>query len=161
MTTFGLLAAATRIWRWPMADLVLTFSPHRRRRNLLPANSWSHPQASVILFNSWSCWNINLNYGKRKGYGVTFNMNKRDGQGLALMLLETQQSLPPVWDDLCYVNSKWAMWRKILLQRQNTILLEQLRVGDIAKLGGLATGELISKQGFGRLAFLVLQLKNY
>jgi hypothetical protein len=53
------------------------------------------------------------------------------------------------------------MWRKILLQRQNTILLEQLRVGDIAKLGGLATGELISKQGFGRLAFLVLQLKNY
>jgi hypothetical protein len=53
------------------------------------------------------------------------------------------------------------VWRKILLQRQNTILLEQLRVGDIAKLAGLATGELISKQGFWRLAFLVLQLKNY
>jgi hypothetical protein len=53
------------------------------------------------------------------------------------------------------------MWRKIWLKRQNTILLEQLRVSDIAKLGGLATGELISKQGFGHLAFLVLQLKNY
>ncbi len=34
------------------------------------------PTASVILFNSWSCWNITVNYGKRKGYGV-FNMNKR------------------------------------------------------------------------------------
>jgi hypothetical protein len=56
------------------------------------------------------------------------------------MLLETQQSLPRVWDDLCYVNGKWAMWRKILLQRQNTILLEQLRVCEIAKLGGLAIG---------------------
>jgi hypothetical protein len=52
------------------------------------------------------------------------------------------------------VNEQWG--EIFLLQRQNTILLEHLRVGDIAKSGGLATGELISKQGFRCLAFFGL-----
>ncbi len=108
---------------------------------LKPPTSKCHPfQQLELLEHQCELWE------KERVWGH-LQHEQKNGQWLALMWLGTQQSLPPVWDDLCYVNSKWAMWRKILLQRQNN-LVRAAKSGWHCQVGWSCNWRIDQETGF-------------